>query len=101
MAQTEASQIAALKAGFKKPMIITADLWKGKNNAYLGPRKTDDSPQASFNYGDGTYVIQFHYSKDDKSDERSGISASRANPKDAPKPETFNVDVDDFVASMV
>jgi hypothetical protein len=66
---------------FKKPIIFTADIWK-KDTAYLGPRKIDDSPQATFNYGDGKYVIQFHYSKDDKAAERGGETSCQSKADD-------------------
>ena len=66
----------------KNSMIITALPFEGKNVAYLGPRKFDDPPQATFNYGDGTYVIQFHYTKDGKAAERGGNSSSKTIPED-------------------
>jgi hypothetical protein len=61
---------------------LTAQIFKGKNSVYLGPRKIDDSPQASFNYGDGKWVMQFHYTKDGKAGERGGSSGSTTNPED-------------------
>jgi hypothetical protein len=66
----------------KNTIIMTALPFEGKKVAYLGPRKFDDPPQATFNYGDGTYVIQFHYTKDEKASERGGSSSSKTNPED-------------------
>lgn len=65
--------------------LVTAVLYAkiyDKNKVYLGPRKIDDSPQATFNYGDGKWVVQFHYTKDEKAAERGGKSGSCTNPED-------------------
>lgn len=62
--------------------ILTAQIFKGKNSVYLGPRKFDDSPQATFHYGDGKWAMQFHYIKDGKAAERGGSSGSTTNPED-------------------
>ena len=75
----------------KNSMIITALPFEGKNVAYLGPRKFDDPPQATFNYGDGTYVIQFHYTKDGKAAERGGKSSSSTLPEDKNKKVVLGV----------
>jgi len=82
----EGTTVAGLTAQFKKAMIFTALPLEGKDAAYLGPRKTDDSPQATFHYGDGKYVVQFHYTKDGKANERCGASTSQVLPEDKEKP---------------
>ena len=80
---------------FKKPIIFTALPLEGKDVAYLGPRKTDDSPQATFNYGDGKYVVQFHYIKSDKAAERGGKPCSKTDSNDKKEPITEGTDSDE------
>lgn len=72
----------ALRETMKKVAIITALPFEGKKVAYLGPRKVDDPPQATFHYGDGKWVMQFHYTKDGKANENSGECTSQTQPED-------------------
>jgi hypothetical protein len=44
--------------GGTSPMVMYSDIWK-KGSMYVGPRKTNDSPQTTFTYGDGTHLINF------------------------------------------
>lgn len=69
----------------KGPSIITAVLTK-PNTVYVGPRKLDDSPQATFNYGDGKYVIKFLYKKDDKKGERGQKAGEKEATEDKEQP---------------
>lgn len=82
----EGTHPSAFAEQFRKAMIFTAKPLEGKNAVYLGPRKVDDSPQAVFHYGDGKYVVQFHYIKDGKANERCGVSSSETLPEDKKKP---------------
>ena len=69
-----------------RPMVFHAMPFDGPQAAYLGPRKTTDSPQATFNYGDGTYVMLFHYTKDGKAAERGCNTSSAGHVEDKKEP---------------
>jgi phage protein D len=47
-------------AGGDPPIVMYADIWK-KGEIYLGPRKMDGQPQATFTYGDAKHLIEFTY----------------------------------------
>ena len=79
-----------INSGMLRPMIFTALPFEGKKVAYLGPRKVDDPPQATFHYGDGSYVIQFHYTQDGKAAERGGQSSSNTIPEDKKDKQKLN-----------
>jgi hypothetical protein len=63
------------------PTVVYSELTK-PNTVYLGPRKLDDPPQATFNYGDGKYVIKFLYKKDGKVGERAASTGESEYPED-------------------
>lgn len=65
----------------RSEMVLYAKIFD-KGKVYLGPRKDDAEPSASFHYGDGSYVIQFHYTKSDKAAEKGGRSSSSTTPED-------------------
>lgn len=44
--------------GGKAPMVFYADIWK-KGSAYLGPRKIDGEPQATFRDQEGKHLVDF------------------------------------------
>jgi len=46
--------------GGDPPMVMYADIWE-RGKMYLGPRKTDDSPQATFDIRDSRHVVSFEY----------------------------------------
>ena len=62
-------------------MILHAKIFD-KGKVYLGPRKDDAAPSATFHYGDGSYVIQFHYTKSDKAAEKGGKTGSSTQAED-------------------
>jgi phage protein D len=47
-------------AGTEPPIVMYADIWN-KGEIYLGPRKMDGPPQATFVYGEGKDLIKFTY----------------------------------------
>ena len=53
-----------------------------KPKVKVEPRQVDAAPQATFNYGDGTYLIKFSYKQDAKAAERAGAPKSSTNPQD-------------------
>lgn len=46
--------------GGDPPLVMYADIWN-KGSMYLGPRKSNDSPQATFTFGEGRHVVSFEY----------------------------------------
>lgn len=90
----------------QKPVIIADDPYK-KNKVYIGCRKIDDSPQATFHYGDGKWVMEFKYIKDGKAAERSGNKVeSKTNVQDKSKNKAkasgdSNSSIDDFIVTML
>ena len=86
---------AGAKIGFNKPIIFTSQPLKGKDEAYLGPRKVDDPPQVTLHYGDGKYVMQFHFSRDAKSAERGGETSCKTKPDDKKDTVTEGTDSDE------
>lgn len=90
----------------QNPVIVCDQPYKGVNSVYIGPRKIDDSPQASFNYGDGKWVMEFHYIKDGKATERGGTQvSSQTNPQDKgdgkEKLSGGSQSIDSFIAEML
>jgi len=86
--------------------VIVADDPYNKKKVYIGPRKIDDPPQATFHYGDGKWVMEFKYQKDEKSAERGGNEIkSKTNPQDKSKNKAeISGDaaaIDAFVAQML
>lgn len=67
------------------PVVFYAETYGKEKKAYLGPRKVDAAPQATFHYGDGKYVVQFHYTKDGKAAERGGASHTTSHAEDNSK----------------
>ena len=89
----------------QKPVIVADDPYK-KNKVYIGCRKIDDSPQATFNYGDGKWVMEFKYQKDGKATERGGEKIeSKTNAQDKSKSKVKISGeaeaIDAFVAQML
>ena len=89
----------------QKPVIVADDPYK-KNKVYIGCRKVDDPPQATFNYGDGKWVMEFKYQKDGKSAERGGGKVeSKTNAQDKSKNKAkISGDqqaIDDFIVTMI
>ena len=84
MAETTSTPASDPVLNMSAPSVLYAKIYE-KNKVYLGPRKIDDSPQATFNYGDGKYIMSFHYKKDSKAAERGGNSQSVTNPEDKSK----------------
>ena len=65
--------------------IIVADIHKGPNAVKAMKRPLDASPQATFNYGDGSYLMKFTYKKDSKANERGGQQTATGAPHDGQK----------------
>jgi hypothetical protein len=89
----------------QKPVIVADDPYN-KNKVYIGCRKIDDPPQATFNYGDGKWVMEFKYQKDGKAAERGGSNIeSKTNAQDKSKNKAKisgeAASIDAFVAQMI
>jgi hypothetical protein len=64
------------------PMIVSAKADEGDGKTvYIGPRKVDEAPQATFHYGDGKWLMKFSYTKSSKAKARGGDKVSNANPR--------------------
>lgn len=63
-----------------------------KKKIYFGPRKDDAEPSATFTYGDGSYIVKFHYVKNNKASLR-GSAKSETSQHDN-KGEKKKVDVE-------
>ena len=66
-------------------VFITAAIHDGPKAVKAMQRPLNASPQASFNYGDGTYLMKFTYKKDAKANERGGQQVANAAPQDGKK----------------
>jgi hypothetical protein len=69
------------------PIIVSAKADEGDGKkVYIGPRKVDEAPQATFHYGDGKWLMQFTYTKSSKASARGGVAHGGANiPQDKSK----------------
>lgn len=69
------------------PIIVSAKADEGDGKTvYIGPRKLDEAPQATFHYGDGKWLMQFTYTKSSKATARGGDTVGGANiPQDKSK----------------
>ena len=46
--------------GGTTPLVMYCDIWT-EGQVYIGPRKINENPQATFKYGDSIHVINFEY----------------------------------------
>ena len=69
------------------PIIVSAKADQGDGKTvYIGPRKVDEAPQATFHYGDGKWLMSFTYTKSSKATARGGDAHGGANiPQDKSK----------------
>ena len=61
-----------INASGSGPMKASADIYASTPTVKVGPRKLDAAPQATFNYGDGKWLMVFRYKKDGKATEKGG-----------------------------
>ena len=54
------------------PNKASADIYASSPTVKIGPRKLNAAPQATFNYGDGKWLMVFKYKKDGKATEKGG-----------------------------
>jgi hypothetical protein len=64
-------------------IIAYADIHGGDKKVKVEKRKLDAAPQATFNYGDGKYLMLFSYKKDGKAAERAGKQQAKNAPDDS------------------
>lgn len=69
------------------PTVAYAVIDAKKPTVYVGPRKVDQSPSHTFYYGDGKYLITFHYTKNDKASVRGTGAASTCQSDNCGKPK--------------
>lgn len=74
-----------------RTVVAYADIYQ-KNKIYMGPRKDDEAVSAEFTYGDGKYLILFHYTKDSKASLRGNATAETHKQDDKGNKKTIIVD---------
>jgi hypothetical protein len=79
--------MAEEQATKSEQVIGFADIYKSPTAVKVEKRQVDAAPQATFHYGDGTYVMLFAYKKDSKAATRGGNTQTANNPSDQNKPE--------------
>ena len=72
----------------EQPNVFYADIWRGKDQVYAGPRQIDAASQATFTWGDGSYIHSFDYEVDAQSGRSAGknIEGRTINPNRVKNP---------------
>lgn len=82
-----------------RTVVTYADIYQ-KNKIYMGPRKDNAAVSAEFTYGDGKYLILFHYTKDSKASLRGNATAETHKQEDKGNKKTITITVDPNAKSL-